>query len=61
MVPVLEDDTEFLKLFKEGLGTGGAMFNDYQPNKTMSSGANVIQQMENKIQNFVIEIGDRVK
>ena len=27
----------------------------------MSSGANVIRQMENKIQNFVIEIGESTK
>ena len=49
LVPALEDNAEFLKLFKEGLCAEGTMFNEYQPNQTMSSGANVLRQMETKM------------
>jgi hypothetical protein len=41
LVPAIQDDTEFLKLFKQGIGA--EMFNEYQPNQTMNSGANVLK------------------
>ena len=42
LIPALEDDDEFLKLFKLGIGNE-AVFNEYQPNITMNSGANVLR------------------
>lgn len=53
---LINDDLEFFKLFKNGAAFDDDVDTDFKPQDSLSQGTNLLREMQNKPQQFIVNI-----